>query len=86
MVSLVKEIYDRRELLIILVQRNLKIRYKNSALGFFWTLLVPLFLILHGGRFAASMRGQQQDRFAKLCPTAEQTLQLAALLEFVQSA
>ena len=40
----------------------------------------------HFGRLAASIRGQQQDRFAKLCPTAEQTFQLAALLDFVQSA
>lgn len=36
---------ERRELIGLLVGRNLKIRYKNSALGFFWTLLGPLFLI-----------------------------------------
>lgn len=35
-----------RELFLILVQRNIKIRYKNSALGFFWTLLGPIFLIV----------------------------------------
>ena len=35
-----------RELLLILVARNIKIRYKNSILGFFWTLLSPIFLIL----------------------------------------
>jgi ABC-type polysaccharide/polyol phosphate export permease len=34
-----------RDLIAMLVARNLKIRYKNSALGFFWTLLGPLFLI-----------------------------------------
>jgi len=37
---------DHRELLGILVVRNLKIRYKNSTLGFLWTLLGPLFLIV----------------------------------------
>lgn len=46
MFNLLKDIYRRRELLLILVSRNLKIRYKNSALGFFWTLLVPIFLIV----------------------------------------
>ena len=46
MFTLIKDIYQRKELLLILVGRNLKIRYKNSALGFFWTLLGPLFLIV----------------------------------------
>jgi len=31
--------------MLILVQRNIKIRYKNSVLGFLWTLLGPIFLI-----------------------------------------
>lgn len=46
MINLFKDIWQKRELSMILVERNLKIRYKNSALGFFWTLLGPLFLIL----------------------------------------
>lgn len=40
-----REIAAHRELLLILVERNLKIRYKSSALGFLWTLLGPLFMI-----------------------------------------
>jgi ABC-type polysaccharide/polyol phosphate export permease len=44
--SLLRDLLSHRELLWILVQRNLKIRYKNSVLGFFWTLLGPIFLIL----------------------------------------
>lgn len=35
-----------RELVLILAQRNLKVRYKGSALGFFWSLLSPLFMIV----------------------------------------
>ena len=46
MFILLKDIYQRRELLYNLVVRNLKIRYKNSVLGFFWTLLGPIFLIV----------------------------------------
>lgn len=41
-----KELYKRRELIWILIQRNLKIRYKSSVLGVFWSMLGPLFLIL----------------------------------------
>lgn len=46
MISLFKDIISRRELLLMLAARNLKIRYKSSALGFFWSLLGPLFLIV----------------------------------------
>ena len=47
-----REIYKRRELTWILVQRNLKIRYKNSSLGFFWSLLTPMLMILMYAVFA----------------------------------
>ncbi|MDZ4198960.1 MAG: ABC transporter permease [Kiritimatiellia bacterium] len=46
MIPNLANVWARRELIGMLVARNLKIRYKNSALGFFWTLLGPLFLIL----------------------------------------
>lgn len=36
---------ERRELLAMLIVRNVKIRYKNSVLGFFWSLLTPIFFI-----------------------------------------
>ena len=43
---LVMEILHRRELLHNLVMRNLKSRYKDSALGFLWSILTPLFMAL----------------------------------------
>jgi len=51
-----KELVARRELLLTLMTRTLKIRYKNSALGFFWTLLGPVFLIAIYGAFLRIMR------------------------------
>ena len=56
MINLFKDIWRKRELILILVERNLKIRYKNSALGFFWTLLGPLFLILIYSLFLSVLR------------------------------
>ncbi|MCX7591810.1 MAG: ABC transporter permease [Kiritimatiellae bacterium] len=44
--KLAKDLWKYRELLLILVARNIKIRYKRSALGFFWTLLNPVLLII----------------------------------------
>jgi ABC-2 type transport system permease protein len=39
-------IWSYRELLALLVRRELKVRYKDSALGFLWSLLRPLALLL----------------------------------------
>jgi len=54
--QLIRQIVARRELLWILVVRNLKIRYKQSVLGFFWSLLAPLLLIVIYAIFAAILR------------------------------
>ena len=37
-----RELWRYRELLLVMVRRDLKIRYKNSALGIFWSFLNPL--------------------------------------------
>lgn len=51
MIGLLKDIVARRDLLSMLVVRNVKIRYKESVLGFLWTLLGPIFLIVIYGVF-----------------------------------
>lgn len=58
--STIGEIWNRRELVRMLSVRNLKIRYKNSALGFLWSLLTPGFFILIYALFAGiiGMRGK----------------------------
>lgn len=45
MVGELKELWRFRELLVTMVYRDLKIRYKNSALGFLWSLLNPLLTV-----------------------------------------
>lgn len=37
-----KDIWAYRELMVNLIRRELKVRYKDSVLGFLWTLLNPL--------------------------------------------
>jgi len=41
-----REIAGRRELLALLVRRELKARYKDSSLGFLWSLLRPLSILI----------------------------------------
>ncbi|MGK9252811.1 ABC transporter permease [Paenibacillus humicus] len=46
MLSKIKEIYTYRQMLESLVLTDLRTRYKGSYLGFFWTLLNPLLMLL----------------------------------------
>jgi ABC-2 type transport system permease protein len=40
------DVWERRELLANLVRKELKVRYKNSVLGFAWSLLNPAMLMV----------------------------------------
>ncbi|HEY0866301.1 MAG TPA: ABC transporter permease, partial [Fimbriimonas sp.] len=42
MLKELRELWRFRELLISMVQRELRIRYKNSVFGFFWSFINPL--------------------------------------------
>lgn len=52
----ISELIARRELIWNLVMRSLKIRYKGSALGFLWTLLNPLMMMLIYWLFISILR------------------------------
>lgn len=55
--KLLHEIFDYREMIYSLVKRDLRGRYKGSALGFLWTFLNPLFqLIVYTIVFSIIMR------------------------------
>jgi lipopolysaccharide transport system permease protein len=45
-IELGRSLYQHRELIGVLVAKQLKLRYRGSVLGFLWTLLNPLFQML----------------------------------------
>lgn len=45
MVKQLQEIFEYRELILNLAVRDLKVRYKGSFLGFFWSFLNPLLMM-----------------------------------------
>ncbi|NTW38271.1 MAG: ABC transporter permease [Cellulomonadaceae bacterium] len=45
-VETVRDLWAHRELLDLLIRRELKARYKDSTLGFFWSLMRPLTMLL----------------------------------------
>lgn len=64
MTKRIKEIYAYREMIFSLVKRDLKGRYKGSALGFFWTFLNPLLqLAVYTMVFSTIMRSGIEDYY-----------------------
>jgi ABC-2 type transport system permease protein len=45
-IGIIRDIFAHRQLLDLLVRRDLKSRYKDSALGFVWTLIRPITQLL----------------------------------------
>lgn len=65
--QLVREIYAYREMIFSLVRRDLKGRYKGSALGFFWTFLNPLLqLVVYTFVFSVIMKSTVEDYYLHL--------------------
>ncbi|NMO20717.1 ABC transporter permease [Pyxidicoccus fallax] len=57
MIRLIRELYQYRGLLLSLVQRELKARYRGSFLGFLWTFLNPtLHMLVYAMLFTVVMR------------------------------
>lgn len=58
------EIYNYREMILSLVRRDLKGRYKGSALGFLWTFVNPLLqLCVYTMVFSVIMRNGIEDYY-----------------------
>ncbi len=54
---MLKEIWDYRQMIISLVRKDLRGRYKGSVLGFMWTFINPLFqLIVYSFVFSTILR------------------------------
>lgn len=43
-----KELYQYRELLYMITYRDVRVRYKQSVMGFFWAILMPIVIVASG--------------------------------------
>ena len=81
-----REIWGFRELLGSLIRKELKVRYKNSVLGFAWSMAQPVFLLVVY-TFVFSVLGQGFERFSiwLLCGLIVWTLISTTLVTATQS-
>ena len=60
----IKELYEYREMIISLVRKDLRGRYKGSVLGFLWTFVTPLLqLIVYTIVFSIIMRASYEQYY-----------------------
>lgn len=57
-----RELWRFRELLLVMTQRELRVRYKNSALGFLWSFINPLVTTLVMWVVFGRLLGQGTDK------------------------
>ena len=43
-----RELYKYRELLYMITYRDIKVRYKQSIMGFMWAVLMPILIVMSG--------------------------------------
>lgn len=70
------ELYQYRDLLYMLTWRDIRIRYKQSIMGFFWAILMPTLIIGAGilVRFAFSLESGQSLNVADLASVSLKSL------------
>jgi ABC-type polysaccharide/polyol phosphate export permease len=54
-ISIIRELWDSRELLMQFVQRDLTVRYAQAVMGFAWALLMPVLIVGAGLVFRVVM-------------------------------
>jgi lipopolysaccharide transport system permease protein len=59
----VRELWEYRELLYFLTWRDIKVRYKQTALGAAWAVIQPLFMMLVFSLFFGKLGGMKSDGF-----------------------
>src|SRR5580693_2270309 len=48
MIQMLKEMYAYRDLTMMLTLRDLRVRYKQAAMGFLWAVFMPIVAVLSG--------------------------------------
>jgi ABC-type polysaccharide/polyol phosphate export permease len=51
----IRELYQRRDLLMIMAWREVKVKYKQSVMGMLWAILMPVIIVCSGFVFRYAM-------------------------------
>jgi lipopolysaccharide transport system permease protein len=81
-----QELYKYRELLCMMTYRDIKIRYKQSVIGFFWAILMPTLIVLAGVvvRFGLALTAGKHVETTEIAGVAVKSVPWAFLVSSIR--
>ena len=83
-----RELYKYRELLYMITYRDIRVRYKQSIMGFLWAILMPILIVLSGVvvRYAYAIAGHTPLKIGDIAGVAVKALPWAFLVSSIRFA
>ncbi|MGA9061090.1 MAG: ABC transporter permease [Terracidiphilus sp.] len=81
-----KELLKYRELLLMITYRDIKVRYKQSVMGFMWAVLMPVLIVMSGivVRYAYALASHVPLKTADITGVAVKSLPWAFLVSSIR--
>jgi ABC-type polysaccharide/polyol phosphate export permease len=81
-----QELYKYRELLYMITYRDIKVRYKQSVMGFLWAILMPILIVMSGiiVRYAYAMVGHAPLKTADIASVAIKSVPWAFIVSSIR--
>ncbi len=81
-----RELYKFRHLLAMIVARDIKVRYKQSVMGFFWAILMPALIVASGVlvRYGYALASHKPLDLADLVSVATKSVPWAFLVSAIK--
>ena len=81
-----EELYQYRELLYMITYRDIKVRYKQSVMGFLWAILMPILIVMSGVvvRYAYAMVAHAPLKTADIASVAIKSVPWAFIVSSVR--
>jgi lipopolysaccharide transport system permease protein len=81
-----QELYKYRELLYMIAYRDIKVRYKQSIMGFMWAILMPVLIVVSGivVRYAYALAAHKGLQTADIASLAVKSLPWAFLVSSIR--
>ena len=81
-----RELNKYRELLYMITYRDIKVRYKQSIMGFMWAVLMPILIVMSGivVRYAYVLAAHKQLQMADIASVAVKSLPWAFLVSSIR--
>jgi lipopolysaccharide transport system permease protein len=80
------ELYRYRELLMVITMRDIKVRYKQSIMGFLWAVLMPILIVMSGVviRYAYALASHVPLNTADIASVAVKSVPYAFLVAAIR--